>query len=231
MAPFVAGLLRAAADAFPLPAPVLQFGSYRPDASVLDFRTLFPGRPCLGIDERPGRGVDLVCAADALPVQSQSAGCFIALNALVHVCRFWHALEQMRRVLRPDGALLVCAPFHARPNPSQADYWRFTPDAFEMMLQPAFPQRVVGWHGSPKRPLHVWAIAFGPDAPPVGGAQLRHFGRCLDRHARAPLPLAARLRGGVVRLLGGRRSAEGFFLRNRWGMEYHGPDAASALAA
>lgn len=230
MAPFALGLLRAAAEAFPLPAPIVQFGSHRPDAAAWDLRLFFPGRSFLGVDERPGRGVDLVSTAEALPLADQSAGTFIAVDAFTRVRRFWVAFDQLRRVLRPDGAALLCLPFHDRLNPDPSDYWRFAPDAFELLLQD-FPQRLIGAQGPAKRPRRVWAIAFGREAPPVTAAQLAHFRRRLEVHAQRRPKLGARLRAGVVAFLGGRRAAEDVLDQGRFEMEFHGPHRASALAA
>ena len=232
MAPFVAGIMRALADALALPGPVVEYGSYRGGARAgdPDLRPLFPGKVFLGVDARPGRGVDLVAPAEALPIADRSVGTFIALNALQHVGRFWLALEHIRRVLRPDGVIILCMPFHERIAGGPSDYWRFAPDGFDLLLED-YTQRLLGWQGTPKRPLHVWAAGFGPYYPLLSGAQLGHLRRCLGEEAREPLPFLSRVRAGLARWLSGGRAAEASLFRNEWGLDYRGPDAASALAA
>ena len=158
---FLRGVLRSMVESFDLPDPILEIGSYQVagQEDLINVRGLFPGREYLGIDFRPGPGVDLVANVEDLPLASNSAGTVVAFSVFEHVKRFWKGFEEVHRVLRPDGVFLVCTPFyfhvHAYPN----DYWRFTPEAFDSLLE-AYPKRILGWHGPDRHPLNVWAAAF-----------------------------------------------------------------------
>src|SRR5262249_33431399 len=114
MSPFLRGLVRAVAETFTLPGPILEVGSYvvAGQEGLADLRPLFPGRCYVGLDRRPGPGVDLVADVEKLPLADASIGTVLALGTFEHVQRFWTGLDEVRRVLRPDGALLLACPFY-----------------------------------------------------------------------------------------------------------------------
>jgi SAM-dependent methyltransferase len=109
----------------------LELGALDVNGSV---RGLFSG-PYVGIDMRPGPGVDLVCRADSLPYRAGSFDVVVSTEMLEHDPYFWRTLPEARRVLRKGGHLLVTArgigfPLHDYPS----DFWRFTTDALEHLF-------------------------------------------------------------------------------------------------
>ncbi len=217
MQQFLRGVARAMAESFVLPGPVIEIGSLQVDdqAELIDLRGLFPGRQYTGIDFRPGPGVDCVASVEALPQASGTVGTVIAFSAFEHVQRFWVGFEEVHRVLRPDGVFLVCCPFyfhqHAYPN----DYWRFTPQAFELLLG-KYPTRVLGWHGPARREANVWAAAFRERAAAPTAEQFETYRRLLGEYAREPLTWSRRLKFQIGRLLCGRRPFAPHLDRQRW---------------
>src|SRR5438270_9744982 len=165
---FLHGVARAITETFSLPGPVLEIGSYQVPGQeeIADLRSLFSNGPYVGTDCRPGPGVDLVADVEALPQPDGSLGTVIAMNTFEHVRCFWRGFEEIYRVLRPDGVLLVSCPFFFRIHHFPEDYWRFTPTALEMLLQ-KYPSKILGWHGPKQRPAHVWALAFRERRPAV----------------------------------------------------------------
>src|SRR5205807_106524 len=133
-------------------------------------RSLFPGRSYIGLDMRPGPGVDCVADVEKLPQADGSVGTIISFNTFEHVRRFWRGLDEIQRVLRPDGVLILSCPFHFRIHNYPHDYWRFTPAAFEFLLED-YPSKIIGWHGARQRPASVWAVAFGVQRQPIAPAQ------------------------------------------------------------
>ncbi len=214
---FIRGLVQAVAETFDLPGPVVEVGSYRVPGQerLADLRPLFPGKPYAGLDIRPGPGVDLVASVERLPFADGSVGTVLALSTFEHVRRFWRGFAEVRRVLRPDGALLVSCPFNVRIHHHPCDYWRFTPDALEVLLED-YPQRVVGRHGPAGRPENVWALAFRPRHAPITPSQLTRYRGLLGRYAHQPLRWRRRLRYQFLDWLDGRGLCAPSLERERW---------------
>jgi SAM-dependent methyltransferase len=214
---FLKGLVRAVAESFDLPEPIVEIGSYQPHGQeeVAELRGLFPGKEYLGIDVRPGPGVDLVEDVETLGLADSSVGTVLALNTFEHVRHFWRGFEEVRRVLRPGGALLVCCPFYFHVHNFPSDYWRFTPAALELLLEP-YPSKLIGWHGPPTRPANVWGLAFREGRGPITGEEFGRYRALMTRHAREPLPWLRRLRYQVGRLLAGRRPFAPYLDREKW---------------
>ena len=217
---FLQGVARAVAEAFDLPGPVLEIGSYQVPGQeeMADLRRVFPGKPFVGVDVRPGPGVDQVADVEALPHASASFGTVIAMNTFEHVPRFWRGFEEIFRVLRPDGALLVSCPFYFHMHSYPSDYWRFTPEALEVLLD-GYPSKILGWHGAAKRPASVWAVAFREKRPPVTRAEFDRYRALVRQYARQPLPLGRKLRYRLARLLCGRGPFAPFLDQERWETE------------
>jgi SAM-dependent methyltransferase len=223
MTPFLHGTIRAIAESFHLPEPIVEIGSYqvegRPD--LIDLRGLFPGKTYTGVDFRTGPGVDCTASVEALPQKDASAGTVLSLSTFEHVQRFWLGFQEVERILRPDGVFVVAVPFyfhvHAYPN----DYWRFTPEALDFLLG-RYPVRVLGRHGPDRRPANVWAVAFGEQSRLPTPGDLARYHRLMETYARSPIPPHRRLRYQVGRLLCGRRPFAPHLDRERWSVECRG---------
>jgi len=202
---FVHGVVRAVAETFTLPGPILEIGSYQVSGQneMANFRNLFPGMNYRGVDIRPGPGVDEVADVEALPYPDESFGTILALNTFEHVRRFWRGFEEAQRVLRPDGVLLVTLPFYFHIHDYPSDYWRFTLEALNVLLE-GYPYQILGQQGPRRRPASVWAVAFREEHLPPSLDQFAHYRSLLGRYARQPLPWARRLRYQVGRWLCGR---------------------------
>jgi SAM-dependent methyltransferase len=211
------GVARAFSETFPCAGPILEIGSYQvPGQESLNLRGLFPEREYIGLDMRPGPGVDCVASAEELPQADASVGTVIAMSTFEHVRRFWRGFAEIHRVLRPDGALLVSCPFFFRIHQFPEDYWRFSPAALEVLLE-SYPSKILGWHGPKQRPANVWAMAFREGHPPVTERQFARYRRLLAEYAREPeTSWTRRLRYRVARLLCGRGPFAPFLDRNRW---------------
>jgi len=214
---FLHGVARAIAETFDLPAPILEIGSYQVagQEQMADLRALFPGKEYVGIDCRSGPGVDCVADVEALPQPDASIGAVIAMNTFEHVPRFWRGFDEVHRVLRPDGALLISCPFYFRIHDFPGDYWRFSPEALEVLLED-YPSRIVGWHGPQRRPANVWALAFREAAPAIRPAQYERYQALLRRYARQPLTWSRAVRYRLGRWLCGRRPFATFLDQERW---------------
>ena len=203
---FIHGVVRAAAETFDFPEPILEVGSFQVDGQehLGNLRAFFPGKRYTGIDIRRGPGVDSVEDVESLRRVDASVGSVIALNVFEHVQQFWRGFEEVQRILRPDGLLIVSCPFqfhiHAYPN----DYWRFTPEALRLLLD-RLPGKIIGYHGPPKRPLSVWALAVGANYPRITAADHTRFQDLIRHYARQQLRWDKRLRYRIGRLICGSR--------------------------
>jgi SAM-dependent methyltransferase len=217
---FLRGVARAMIESFDLPEPFLEIGSYQVSGQedLIDMRSLLPNRNYIGVDFRSGPGVDVVADVEKLPFENGSVGTVLAFSVFEHVRHFWKGFEEVHRVLRPDGAFLVCTPFyfhvHAFPN----DYWRFTPSAFDSLLE-HYPTRVLGWHGPDRRPLNVWAAAFREQARMPSEKQIAAYRSRLGEYGKQPLGWGRRLRFGIGRVLCGRRPFAPHLDREKWESE------------
>jgi SAM-dependent methyltransferase len=140
------------------------------------------------------------------------------MNTLEHVPRFWRGFEEIYRVLRPDGALLLSCPFYFHIHAHPSDYWRFTPEALKVLLQD-YPTQIIGWHGPAKRPAGVWALAFREGRPPITPRQFEHYRELLRRYARQPLSWHRRWRYGLGRWLCGRGPFAPYLDQEHWETE------------
>ena len=136
------------AETLPIAEPVYEFGALQVagQEGFADLRPLFPGKTYVGCDMRPGPGVDRVLDLHGLDLPSDSVGTVLCFDTLEHVERPRRAVEEMIRVLRPGGVIVITSvmDFHIHDHPH--DYWRFTPDAFRSLLQPC-EQVFVEWAG------------------------------------------------------------------------------------
>lgn len=218
---FLHGMVRSVATAFPLPEPILEIGSYQVagQSDIANLRHLFPGKMYQGIDSRPGPGVDRVADIEALPYPDGSVGTVIAMNTLEHVRRYWRGLAEIYRVLCPDGVLLLSCPFYFKIHDYPSDYWRFTPQALDVLLED-YPTRVIGWHGPKNRPANVWALACRRDNIVVTPERFARYRDLLKTHAVEPLGRMRRWRYQLGSWLFGRRPFRPFLEHNRWGTSW-----------
>jgi SAM-dependent methyltransferase len=219
---FLRGMVRASAETFDLPEPIMEIGSYQVEGqeAVANLRSLFPGKKYLGVDKRPGPGVDCVADVEMLPQPAGSVGTVIAVSTLEHVPRFWRGFEEIYRVLRSNGVALIACPFYFYIHSFPSDYWRFTPAALELMTEP-FATKIIGWHGPERRPINVWALAFREKYTPVTGDQFERYQDCLQLYAQQPVRWKKKLRYGIGRLLFGRRPFAPYLEQDHWECRCH----------
>lgn len=144
MRPNVREFLRLITETINLPEPIIEIGSFQVDGQeeLADIRPFFSGKEFTGCDMRPGKGVDRIENVEHLSFPDQSAGSIICLDTLEHVRDIISARNEMFRVLKPGGFIIISSvmdhPIHDYPY----DYWRFTPEAFKFLLANFAPNRI-----------------------------------------------------------------------------------------
>lgn len=150
-----------AAASFSIKGPIYEFGSLLVSGQedLANLRPLFRGYEYVGADIREGLGVDKILDLHKINLPSESVGTILCLDTLEHVEYPHRALEEMHRVLSPNGIAVIssvmCFPIHDYPN----DYWRFTPEAFKSILKP-FSSSFIGYAGKHNFPHSVVGIGF-----------------------------------------------------------------------
>jgi SAM-dependent methyltransferase len=143
------------------------------------------------------------------------------LSTFEHVQRFWLGFNEVERVLRPDGVFVVASPFYFHVHSYPSDYWRFTPEALDFLLE-RYPVRLLGWHGPERRMANVWAVAFRNESRLPNPSDIEAYRARLKEYAREPLQWHRRLRYQIGRLLCGRRPFAPHLDREHWSVEARG---------
>ncbi|MCD4706706.1 MAG: methyltransferase domain-containing protein [Candidatus Sabulitectum sp.] len=155
-------------ESLPIIEPIYEFGSLQVPGQVgfADLRPLFGNREYAGCDMQEGPGVDKVLNLHSIDLPSESVGEVLCFDTLEHVEYPRKALDEIYRILKPDGIAVISSvmnfPIHDYPY----DYWRFTPEAFKSLLNP-FAGSFVGFQGSKHFPHTVVGIGFKGDTPPT----------------------------------------------------------------
>lgn len=166
------------AETLPFSEPVYEFGSFQVSGQedLADLRPLFPDKKYVGADMRQGPGVDLVLNLHNINLPSKSVGTALLMDTLEHVEFPRKAIEEVYRILKPNGILIMSSvmnfPIHDYPS----DYWRFTPEAFRSLLNP-FTSCFVDFAGESFFPHTVVGIGFKEGDP----SDMSEFIRKLNR--------------------------------------------------
>jgi SAM-dependent methyltransferase len=176
MKPNVKDFVQIISISLPITDPVFEFGSLQvPDQiGFSDLRPFFPNNEYIGCDMRQGPGVDKILNLHDIDLPSESVGTILCFDTLEHVEFPRKALEEMHRVLKPNGIAVITSlmnfPIHEYPH----DYWRFTPEAFKSILKP-FQNSFVGFQGDPNFPHTVVGIGFKGDVPDLSEFEIKYY--------------------------------------------------------
>jgi SAM-dependent methyltransferase len=92
------------------------------------------GYDSLDIEARTA-GVTFIASVERMtPVPDAAYDTVLCSEVLEHVSDPWSGLQEIRRVLRPGGVLLLTVPFLARLHEEPHDYFRYTEHALRATL-------------------------------------------------------------------------------------------------
>ena len=151
----------------PIAEPIYEFGSYQVPGhdGYANLRCCFPGKKYVGADIRNGDGVDVIMDMCNTFIPDESVGTVLSLDTLEHVEYLRKAIDEMYRILKPDGIIIISSVMHC-PIHDSHDYWRFTPEGFESLLN-QFQTTYVKSAGNPRFPHTVLGVAC-KGKPPEG---------------------------------------------------------------
>lgn len=107
---------------------ILEIGSY---IGGFNIRSLSNDRhKYIGLDIRPGPGVDIVGKdPHQMPFDSDSFDFIISSSCFEHTKFFWQLFLDIIRVLKSDGLFYLNAPSNGKFHRYPIDAWRFFPDS------------------------------------------------------------------------------------------------------
>jgi len=100
------------------------------------------------IDIEPGASVDLVGDARFLPIADGSVDVVLCTQVLEHIPEPVPVLEEIFRVLRPGGTLILSVPAIFPQHGSPGDYWRYMPQGLAWLLRDFRKVEIQGETGS-----------------------------------------------------------------------------------
>jgi SAM-dependent methyltransferase len=154
------------ARSFPINEPIYEFGSFQVPGQegFADLRPIFPQKQYIGCDIREGPGVDQSLDLHNINLPSESVGTIFCLDTLEHVEYPHLALEEIERVLKPNGLVVISSVMNHHIHDYPFDYWRFTPEGFKSLLKP-FPSCFVGFAGDKSFPHTIVGLGFEGKQP------------------------------------------------------------------
>ncbi|MCM3290287.1 class I SAM-dependent methyltransferase [Paenibacillus sp. MER 180] len=164
----VKNLVKICSDILPYEVPVYEFGSYQVQGQegFADLRPFFPNQPYVGCDMRPGVGVDAILDLHHIDLPAETAGLVISLDTLEHVEDPRLAMQEVHRILKPNGIAIITSVMNFPIHDYPADYWRFTPQAFASILKP-FDTVITDYAGEELFPHTVIGIGIKGNAVPA----------------------------------------------------------------
>lgn len=180
--------------------PIIEIGSMQVSGQedFADLRPYFRGKIYVGCDIRPGLGVDKIENIEHLAMKNGSIDTILMIDALEHIENPHKALDEINRVLKPNGAVVITSvmnfPIHEYPS----DFWRFTPEAFKLLLK-KFPAKIIGSQGYSLNPHTIFGIGFKSSKPVDKFEEFYHtLSEELNKEA---LPLKTKLLTHLLKLM------------------------------
>jgi SAM-dependent methyltransferase len=125
------------------------------------YQPLFPGKRYIKQDMQDFDPpcIDILCdITDMKPVSDESIGLVLNLESLEHIPYPQKAIDEIYRVLKPEGLLILTTVMHFKIHHAPKDYWRFTPEGIELLLR-RFQILDCSLEGNLKRPKGIWVTA------------------------------------------------------------------------
>ncbi len=177
-------------ETFPIRSPLFEFG-YNPDGPGAESDL---GIRCAG--EKTGAHPGVVQSVTVeqlddltrLPYADGSVPTVVCCGAMEHVFEPRRAAEEMIRILKPGGILVMAALGCGAKNRPAGPCWHFTPNSMQRLLSD-LDATLIGWQGSEMGPHTVFGI--GSKGPVTGhfvsGASLfvDQFQQYLDRQKQS----------------------------------------------
>lgn len=104
--------------------------------------------------------IDIICDVCHMQqsISNASIGVVLNMESLEHIAYPQQAIDEIYRVLKPGGFLILTTVMHFKIHRTPSDYWRFAPDGLELLLK-RFKIVDCTLEGGHKRPKGIWVTA------------------------------------------------------------------------
>jgi SAM-dependent methyltransferase len=103
--------------------------------------------------------IDIICdVCDMKSISDASIGVVLNMESLEHIAHPQGCIDEIFRVLKPDGYLILTTVMHFKIHRTPKDYWRFAPEGLELLLR-RFKIVDCTLEGGFKRPKGIWVLA------------------------------------------------------------------------
>jgi SAM-dependent methyltransferase len=154
----IVNYLKWAIECFPFEEPILDTcAGWEPNF----YQPLFSGKRYIKQDMQDFDPpcIDILCdITNMKPIPDESIGLVLNCESLEHIQNPQKAIDEIHRVLRPNGLLILTTVMHFKIHRAPKDYWRFTPDGIELLLS-RFKIIDCTLEGDSKRPKGIWVTA------------------------------------------------------------------------
>lgn len=183
----------------PIVEPIYEFGALQVEGQegFADLRPLFPGKEYYGCDMRPGLGVNKILDLHAIELESESVGTVLCFDTLEHVEYPHRAMDEIFRVVKPDGIVVISSVFNFVIHDYPYDYWRFTPEAFKSLLK-RFNGVYVGSVGKSGDPHTIIGIGFKGNGQ-ISGQFIKEYNKWeVDWYEQEKISLAKKIKNQLM---------------------------------
>jgi len=141
--------------------PTLDIG-----ASGDDHKEYFPNRTTLDVDA--SKNSDVIGDAHHLPFKDESFEVIVCSEMLEHADNPQQVINEIQRVLKPGGLVVLTTRFAFPVHDAPSDYWRFTPYGLRKLFA-AFDITEAATDGGPLRAIAIQLqrILFQTDLPKI----------------------------------------------------------------
>jgi SAM-dependent methyltransferase len=187
--------VRSFAGSLPAGSRVLDAGAGEAPYRPLFARAEYVTQDWPGTVHEGARAADIVADLHALPVDDASFDAVVCTEVLEHVAEPARVLDELHRVLRPGGRLLVTVPFVGELHEEPHDHYRYTSHGLRGLLARAGfadveVEPLTGWYSTIAHVLRHAGLSTSPtDRPAALGARVVAFGLfCLSEVLRRAAP-------------------------------------------
>ena len=107
----------------------------------------------INIDFYPFANVDIVADITKLPFKDNSVDAVVCESVLEHVKNPGIIIQEIKRILKPDGIVYLSVPFIAGFHSSPDDYYRWSKQGLRELMRQGFQEREMGIRSGPTSAL------------------------------------------------------------------------------